>query len=470
MEVRGFAILLAVLFSSLLAVPYAHTETTTVPEAMTDSAATAAGTVQGSAPIVAEGLITLYVNGGSVVFDKSNCVFWLADANFAASKEGQNIQREMGITTINPDGTMDYETAKAWVHALNHVPWNGCIGYLCHTDWQLPVTPLTDPTCAVLSGPYGGSLGPLCTGSAFGSLYSIGLDRSYPNSVVPGFTNRIGPIHNLQPSFYWASGTNSGGEITYSFNTDIGGANTTAYNYFYVLPMVPGAIDTPPSCPPGSTAVLPYTSGPAAGKALYDCGTGNTWPVDATLAKNLRFGDTGTTTLSAYGGRQLTVPLVNSSGAMLFGNGTEPPWIEDMNQSDQGIGFAGSHQWALPTIDDLKGLFQDLQLQPGDTRFLSSACVGPFENLQPFFYWACERDENGSSRSPCNGMDAPTPPGNTTPMEWSFNFDTGFQGTDQATKQFYVTVYYPAPAPIECSTPIECCVKAGGYWSEDQCH
>ena len=67
-------------------------------------------------------------------------------------------------------------------------------------------------------------------------------------------------------------------------------------------------------------------------------------------------------------------------------------------------------------------------------------------------------------------MDAPTPPGNTTPMEWSFNFDTGFQGTDQATKQFYVTVYYPAPAPIECSTPIECCVKAGGYWSEDQCH
>jgi len=176
----------------------------------------------------------------------------------------------------------------------------------------------------------------------------------------------------------------------------------------------------------GSTAVLPYTSGPAAGKALYDCGTGNTWPVDATLAKNLRFGDTGTTTLSAYGGRQLTVPLVNSSGAMLFGNGTEPLWIEEMNQSDQGIGFAGSHEWALPTIDDLEWLFQDLQLQPGDTRFLSSACVGPFENLQPFFYWACERDENGNSQSPCNGMDAPTPPSNTTPMEWSFNFDTGF--------------------------------------------
>jgi hypothetical protein len=30
-------------------------------------------------------------------------------------------------------------------------------------------------------------------------------------------------------------------------------------------------------------------------------------------------------------------------------------------------------------------------------------------------------------------------------MEWSFNFDDGFTGTDSNDKEFYVTVYFPAP-------------------------
>jgi hypothetical protein len=470
MEFIRIVILLLVLISCLFTLPSAYGEPIPTPDKMTDSSSTVtAGTVQANLPITTQGLTALKVNGGEVVFDVSNQAYWLADANFAASSEGQKIQAEMGITTINANGTMDYLTALAWVQALNQVKWNGCIGYLCHTDWQLPVTPLTDITCAVLSGPNGGSFGPLCTGSALGSLYSTGLNLNYPNSVVPGFTNTIGPMHNLQPSLYWAAGTNSGGEITYSFATDHGGANTTKYNFFYILPMVSGAIATPPSCPSGSTEVLPYTIGPAARKALYECGKGYTWSVNATLARKRKFGDTGTTTIPAYGGRELTVPLINSSGAMLFGNGTEPPWIDDMNKSNQGMGFAGSNQWILPTLDDLKRLFQDLQLQPGDTRFLSKASVGPFQHLQPFFYWACERDQSGNSQSPCNGMDAPTPPDQKTPMEWSFNFDIGFQGTDLQTKQFYVMLYYPAPAPIHCSNPIQCCVQAGGYWSNGHC-
>jgi hypothetical protein len=28
-------------------------------------------------------------------------------------------------------------------------------------------------------------------------------------------------------------------------------------------------------------------------------------------------------------------------------------------------------------------------------------------------------------------------------MRWSFNFDTGFQGTSQETKRYYLTMYYP---------------------------
>ena len=37
--------------------------------------------------------------------------------------------------------------------------------------------------------------------------------------------------------------------------------------------------------------------------------------------------------------------------------------------------------------------------------------------------------------------------GSQITMEYSFNFDDGFLGTDQNIKQFYVEVYYPAPAP-----------------------
>jgi hypothetical protein len=31
------------------------------------------------------------------------------------------------------------------------------------------------------------------------------------------------------------------------------------------------------------------------------------------------------------------------------------------------------------------------------------------------------------------------------PLQWSFDFDSGFQGTDLESKLFYVMVYYPAP-------------------------
>ena len=32
---------------------------------------------------------------------------------------------------------------------------------------------------------------------------------------------------------------------------------------------------------------------------------------------------------------------------------------------------------------------------------------------------------------------------NKIAMRWSFNLDTGFEGTAQETKQYYVMVYYP---------------------------
>jgi hypothetical protein len=30
-------------------------------------------------------------------------------------------------------------------------------------------------------------------------------------------------------------------------------------------------------------------------------------------------------------------------------------------------------------------------------------------------------------------------------MQWAFNFQSGFQGTDEETKEYFVVPYYPEP-------------------------
>jgi hypothetical protein len=387
--------------------------------------------------IVTQGLTP--VGDGQIVYDANQNVYWLADANLAGDAA---LRAALGVAGINPNGTMDYPTAQRWVAALNG--FDGGNGYLGHNDWQLPVTPMTDESCSVLHGPSGNSFGVSCMRSALGNLYGTGLARVYPQSVLPGFTGTAGAVTGLRPSLYWASDPGSSpdaaaganGEPTFSFVTGLSGMNTTTYNYFYVLPMVAGAIG--PAAPTGA-GVVPYPAGSsAAGLAVYDTQTQTTWAMNADLAAASDFGVTGVTTVPGPGATSLTVPLIDASGAMLFG--TVSPWLAAVN----GAGYAGSNGWSLPTVKQLKALAADLQLATGDDRLTSSASVGPFRNLQPFFYWACERAQGGSSQSLCNGADAAGQDGGT-PLEFSFNFDSGFQGTDLEGKQFYVMVYYPAP-------------------------
>jgi hypothetical protein len=49
-------------------------------------------------------------------------------------------------------------------------------------------------------------------------------------------------------------------------------------------------------------------------------------------------------------------------------------------------------------------LFQDIGLDAGSTLFDSRKSVGPFQHLQPLFYWACQRNQKGTRQSPCNFM------------------------------------------------------------------
>src|SRR5579872_1980437 len=88
--------------------------------------------------ITPRGLTVVDENGGQVVYDSDNQVYWLADANFAVSPEGRKIQQEMGVSGIGPNGTMDYPTAQRWVQALN--TYNHVVGWLGHRTWRLPAS------------------------------------------------------------------------------------------------------------------------------------------------------------------------------------------------------------------------------------------------------------------------------------------------------------------------------------------
>jgi len=368
-----------------------------------------------------------------VVYDPNQRVCWLANANLAGDP---NIVAMMGVANINPNGSMDYSTALNWVAALNS--YNNNAGFWGHNNWQLPTTPLQDSSCGDL-GPNGASFGPLCIGSDMGNLYYVGLHQTFPNSVAPFFGVALAPLYNVKLSYYWAlqnDGPTTGGQEIFSFANGQHGGTTTKDSYYYVLPMVAAALAGVPTCSSGSPLVLPYTQGRFAGRAVFDCNTGNTWLADANLAAWNHFGIRGTITLT-YGPRTITVPRIDG-GAMLFDTATQ--WIEALN-NDPWYGL-GPLTWNMPaTYNQLEQLFKDLNLTKGDAKIMRTGGIVPFQNLQPFFYWGCVRDQAGNSQSPCNGSTAPEN------LQFTFNFDYGFQSTSALDQRYFVMVYYPAPFP-----------------------
>jgi len=380
------------------------------------------------------------------VYDSNLGVCWLADGNLAGDSTVVAMMRPFmtpvngdgSAPIINPDGTMSYETALNWVAALNL--YNSGNGWLNHYNWQLPATPQTDPTCKSFNVV---NFGVLCTESALGSLYNVGLAQTFPSSVAPFFPTLVFPFFQLEPGLYWTSDTNSGGQVTFSFNNLQQGGNTTTYNFYHVLPMTKVLLGP---IPPG-TGVLPYKGGSGEGKAVYDTDTGLSWTFNANLPAENKFGVTGKVTITSMVDKStLTVPLINGDGAVHFSaiDPTAPTgWIVSMNKSK----YAGTDTWTLPANADLLQLAEDMGLTAGDKRLEWPFFAGPFLFFQPGFYWSCARDPQTSLNAPCDpSIILPTSSGpNAQPMEFSFNFDDGFEGTDENSKLFYVTAYYPAP-------------------------
>jgi hypothetical protein len=78
--------------------------------------------------------------------------------------------------------------------------------------------------------------------------------------------------------------------------------------------------------PTGQGAVLPYTSGPGAGRAVYDSNTQLSWIMDANLAATNKFGFTDTVLLDTnhsdpdvnHTAFPMNVPMIDKDGAMHF--------------------------------------------------------------------------------------------------------------------------------------------------------
>jgi hypothetical protein len=386
------------------------------------------------AAAMAEGLV---VQTNGTVYDANQNVTWLADANFAVSSDGQAVLQAGRITSVAPSGIMDYPTALRFVHAMNTIPCQGK-GYLCHNTWQLPVMitdPAHDPTCTVYRGFDGNSFGPNCRGSAFGILFYRGLRLNYPGSVKPHFQNSVAGFRNLHPALYW-SATQGGrtGQRTFSFLMGQSGSNTTNFNLLHALAMHRGLLSGS-SIQSGATGISGYTSGPAAGVALHDAASGISWLLDANLAATQTFGASGSITIPRNPSHnEITMPAIATGGAIHFeAVGT---WLKGLGNRN----YAGANNWVLPELADLETLNAHLGLAPGNPVFIASASTGPFRNLQPFFYWACPRSATDPSQCDYGRV---LKMRDNIAMRWSFNFDTGFQGTSQETKRYYVTMYYP---------------------------
>jgi hypothetical protein len=165
---------------------------------------------------------------GQAVYDTERNVTWLANANLAAT-------RSFGVTGINPNGSMSWDTAQKWIAAMNDA------NYLGSNRWRLPATQLPDPGCS--QRPKTASFGYGCTGSEMGSLYGE-LGGMKGSTIDQKHNASYALFNNFQPYLYWSATLwtpvpNSA--FSFSFGNGFQGTNVYA-NDMYAIPVMSGRI------------------------------------------------------------------------------------------------------------------------------------------------------------------------------------------------------------------------------------
>lgn len=147
---------------------------------------------------------------GQAIYDTDRDITWLADANLAASNS-------FGIGGIDANGGMDWNTANAWIAALN------ASNHLGVSDWRLPFTPELDASCSDYPV-YSTGMG--CRGSELGHLYydELGGEPYVGIGAADPFVNLQGDPF---PWFFWSTaGAQDDGDAWY-FSFRHGGQSLT---------------------------------------------------------------------------------------------------------------------------------------------------------------------------------------------------------------------------------------------------
>ena len=137
---------------------------------------------------------TLIDRGGGLIYDSSQDITWLQDANFCATNPGDTACTGAGADLF---GAMLWPEAKDWAVDLDFGGFD---------DWRLPTTLQPDPSCSLVP-----TVGTGCTGSEMGHLFN-----------EDGITSMAsGLFDNVQDTFYWSESEDTGQpELAWSFNFD----------------------------------------------------------------------------------------------------------------------------------------------------------------------------------------------------------------------------------------------------------
>jgi len=169
------------------------------------------------------------IANGEAVYDNAQNMTWLANANLAATQT-------FGVSGINKDGSMSWDTAQNWISAMN------AAHYLGSGQWTLPTTQLPDTGCS--QSPKAASFGYGCTGSQMGTLYYYELGGVKGSTIELTHNANFSLFNNFQQYLYWSSTLwtrvpNSA--FSFSFGNGFQGTNVFA-NDMYVMPVSPGRL------------------------------------------------------------------------------------------------------------------------------------------------------------------------------------------------------------------------------------
>ncbi|MCE9551015.1 MAG: DUF1566 domain-containing protein [Betaproteobacteria bacterium] len=184
------------------------------------------------------------INNGSTIYDTDLNINWLANANLADTQA-------FGVSGINANGTMNWNTAGLWIAAMNTA------NYLGYNDWRLPT--LTDTGTSGCNFAFNGTDCGFNVNTATGEIAHLFYDelgnKAYYNTsgIGPqsgrGLRN-IGSFSNLRFERYWygteyAPDTN----LAWYFLMTEGlqtAANKDRADAFYVLAVRPGQVAAAP--------------------------------------------------------------------------------------------------------------------------------------------------------------------------------------------------------------------------------